>query len=251
MRYLLIITAVLLAIAGCGKKGKLIPPQTFNTAPVNNLKVAQKGDNFQISWSIPYHNEEGSALTDLAGFRLFRRTVLPPSEDCETCSDAYQVVKEVDLDYLRDARRLGNNLYVTDAGVIAGTTYQYKVITLMKDGTSSEESNKFRLAKITPIPGPMLKALPTPTSIVLHWESMTVPATVKEKGYNIYRWRANDLPALVPLNSAPLLANDYEDLRLERGVSYVYSVRVVVEAAGASFESVASNQARAAMSEPD
>ena len=251
MRYLFVTTVVLLLASGCGKKGPLIPPEAFIPAPVSDLRVIQKGENFLVSWSIPDRDEGGRELRNLAGFRLFRREVLPPDQDCEACSDAYRVVKDIDLEYLRDARRSGDRIFTSETGVMDGTTYQYKVVSYLKDGTPSRESNRFRLTKIHPLPGPRLRALSTPTSIALHWDPAALPPKFKTMGYNIYRWRANESPAAVPQNDSPLKTTDYEDLRLERGVTYLYCLRSVVDADGISVESVCSNEASGALKEPE
>jgi len=251
MRYLFIATTLFFFLAGCGKKGPLVPPDARFSSPINDLKIIQKGENFQISWSIPNRGDEEEASRRLAGFRLLRREVLPPDQDCEICPNAYQVVKEVDLDYLRDTHLIGDRIISIDTGVITGKTYQYKVEPFMKDGTPGLESNKYRLMKYAPIQGPTLKAVPTPTSILLHWDNIALPANVKPKGINIYRWRTDESPEVTPLNSTPILTDDYEDLRLERKVTYHYYVRSVSEEDGILFESVSSNQVSGAMTEPE
>lgn len=251
MRYLFSFIIVSILLCGCGRKGPLIPPEALVPAPVNDLTVTQRGESFLVSWTIPDRDGGGRPVMDVSYFRLFKREVLPPDEDCEACIDAYRVLKEVDLDYPRDARRLGDRLFISDVGVTAGVTYQYKVVSYLKDGTPSPDSNKFRLKKIAPLPAPVLKALSTPTSVVLHWEEKEMPAYVNARGYNIYRWRASDPPAILPLNDTPIHGTGFEDFRLERGVSYIYSVRGVVEADGRQVESAFSNEVKEALTEPD
>jgi len=251
MKYLFPIVITFLLITGCGRKGALVPPEALLSAPVNDLMVTQKGESFQVSWSMPERDEGGRPIKDLAFFRLFKREVLPPEEDCEACPNAYRVLNDVELEYLRNARRSGDRLFLSDAEVVAGKTYQYKVVSYIKDGVPSSDSNKTRLTKIAPLPAPRLKVFSTPTSVLLHWEGMALPAHGKAVGYNIYRRRADGLPAIVPLNNAPLSGADYEDLRLERGVTYIYTVRNVVETDGAILESVPSNEARGTLAEPD
>ena len=87
---LLALAALALVLAGCGKKGPLVPPEALVPAPVANLAVAQKGARFQVSWSAPGKQEGGATLRDLAGFLLFRRPLLPPAEDCDECPSAYR-----------------------------------------------------------------------------------------------------------------------------------------------------------------
>lgn len=251
MKKLIPIIIIFLLITGCGRKGVLVPPEALLSAPVSDLRVTQKGESFQVSWSIPERDEGGRSIKDLAFFRLFKREVLPPEEDCEACPNAYQVMDDVDLEYLRNARRSGEQLFLSDAEVVAGKTYQYKVVSYMKDGAPSLDSNKTRLAKVVPLTAPRLKAVSTPTSVLLHWEESAMPAHGKAIGYNIYRWRADGLPGIAPLNNVPLSGTDYEDLRLDRGVTYIYTVRNVVESNGATLESVPSNEARGTLAEPD
>jgi predicted small lipoprotein YifL len=251
MKTLFPIIIAFLLITGCGRKGLLVPPESLLSAPVNDLTATQKGESFQVSWSMPEKDDGGRAARDLAFFRLFKREVLPPEEDCEACANAYQVLDDVDLEYLRNARRSGDRLFVSDAAVVAGKTYQYKVVSYMKDGAPSRDSNKSRLTKFVPLPAPRLKVISTPTSILLHWEGTALSEQGKALGYNIYRRRADGLPSFVPLNEALLSGTDYEDLRLDRGVTYTYSVRTAVESNGAVLESIPSNEEQGTLAEPD
>ena len=251
MKKLYPIIIVFLLITACGRKGALVPPEALVSAPVNDLVVTQKGESYQVSWSIPEQDEGGRATRELAFFRLFKREVLPPEEDCEACVDAYRVLNDVDLEYMRNARRSGDRLFFSDAAVVAGKTYQYKVVSYTKDGAPSRDSNKSRLTKSAPIPAPRLRVISTPTSMILHWEMTALPAHGKTIGYNIYRRRADGLPAISPLNDVPLSGAGYEDLRLDRGVTYIYTVRNVVESKGAILESIPSNEERGTLAEPD
>src|SRR4051794_38797144 len=88
-----------LALCGCGKKAGLIPPEALVPAAIADLKVHQLGDQFQVSWSAPTHQEGGGRLKDLAGFILLRHEILPPEQECDLCPDAYRSVARVELDY--------------------------------------------------------------------------------------------------------------------------------------------------------
>jgi predicted small lipoprotein YifL len=251
MKILFPIIIVFILITSCGRKGALVPPEALVSAPVNDLVVTQKGESYQVSWSIPERSEGGTPAGELAFFRLFKREVLPPEEDCEACLDAYRVLGDVDLEYMRNVRRSGDRLFLSDAAVAAGKTYQYKVVSYTKDGAPSHDSNKSRLTKSAPLPAPRLKAISTPTSILLHWEVSALPAHGKAVGYNIYRRRADGLPSIAPLNDIPLPGAEYEDLRLDRGVTYFYTVRNVVESDGSILESLSSNEEQGTLTEPD
>lgn len=250
MQRILMIT-VLVLLAGCGRKGRLIPPEALRPAPVSDLQIAQKGESFQVYWSQPAEGEGKRPIKDLAGFHLFKREVLPPDEDCESCPNAYKSLKIVDLEYLQDVRRIGGRLYISDADVETGKTYQYKLLSFQKNGTPSRDSNKARCKKVPPPAPPRLKAVFSPTGVLLHWEVGVLPANSTVIGYNIYRLRADALPPLVPVNAAPLQGSDYDDPRLERGVTYTYTVRTVAELEGVKVESEPSNEVKGALAEPD
>jgi predicted small lipoprotein YifL len=251
MRKVLFTLVIIILFAGCGKKGALISPDAQLPAPVNDLRAAQIGGSFQLSWSLPTQDERGRALKDLAGFRLFKREVLPPDEDCESCPNAYRLLKIVDLEYLQDVRLVGGRLFFRDTDVITGTTCQYKVISFHKDGTSSRDSNKARLKKVAPLAPPRLTAQFSATGVLLHWVGGSAPANGKVLGFNVYRWRADALPALVPLNDSPVKLPDYEDLGLERGKTYIYALRAVAEVEGGMVESELSNEVKGSLAESE
>jgi predicted small lipoprotein YifL len=251
MQRILMITVLALLLAGCGRKGKLIPPEALRPAPVSDLQIAQRGESFQISWSQPAQGEGKRPIKDLAGFHLFKREVLPPEEDCESCPTAYKLLKNVDLEYLQDVRRVGGRLFLSDADVVTGKTYQYKLLSFQKDGTPSRDSNKARCKKVSPPAPQRLTAVFSPTGVLLHWEGEVLPVNSKVIGYNIYRLRADALPPLVPVNAAPMPGSDYDDPRLERGVTYTYTVRTVAEMEGVKVESESSNEVKGTLAEPD
>jgi predicted small lipoprotein YifL len=251
MRKILFALVIITLFAACGKKGVLISPDAQLPAPVNDLRAAQMGESFQLSWSLPTQEERGRALKDLAGFRLFKREVLPPEEDCESCPNAYRLLKSLDMEYLQDVRLSGGRMFLRDIDVISGTTCQYKVVSLRKDGTSSRDSNKARLKKVAPPAPPRLTAHFSATGVLLHWEGGAAPANGKLLGCNVYRWRADALPALVPTNDSPVPGPDYEDLGLERGKTYIYALRTVAEVEGGMVESELSNEVKGTLVEPE
>jgi predicted small lipoprotein YifL len=251
MRKIIFALVIITLLAGCGKKGVLIPPESLLPAPVNDLRVIQKGESFQLSWAPPSREAGGRSLHELTGFRVFKREVLPPDEDCEACANAYTLLKSVFLDYLQGVRRYDDHLLLSDADVIVGKTYQYKLVSFIKDGTAGHDSNKARCKKAAPPPAPLLKAVFSPTDISLSWHEGFPPINGRIIGYNIYRRRADELPALAPLNNSPIPGDEYDDLRLERGVTYIYSVRTVAEVDGVLVESEPSNEIKGTLAEPD
>lgn len=250
MKKLLLVALFAWAVVGCGKKGPLIPPEAFQPAPIGNLQVVQKEDRLYVSWGAPTVDAAGRPLKALAGFRLYRREVLPPDQDCESCPDAYRLLKTVDLEYPQEVRRINNRYVFADSGLKIGTLYQYKVIAFNRDGTESAASNRARWKMALPPPAPRLQAVATPTGIQLSWEPGSTPGP-DFVGYNLYRRRSDDISSLELLTPVPIKEQRFEDLQLERGVTYLYLVREMIGVGGESVEGAASNEVRAALTAPE
>lgn len=250
MKKYVLLGFIILLLAACGKKGALIPPEAMVPAPIADLTVQQKGESFLVSWSQPGREEGGGRLRDLAGFRVFRREVLPPGEDCEECPSAYRLVKAVDLEYLGDVGRVGDLIFFGDGDLAEGRTYQYKAVSFKRDGTESAPSNRARKRKVAPPAAPQLKALSTATGVVLTWEPAVVAAGGRLVGYNVYRHRTGAGLSPQPLNSSPLTDARFEDLRLERGAKYGYGVRTVVRMGEETVESGLSSEVAGALAPP-
>jgi hypothetical protein len=234
------VAVILSVVAGCGKRGALIPPEALVPAPVKDLAVAQKGARFQVSWSAPGKDVAGRTLRDLAGFELFRRLVLPPAEDCEDCPTAYQQMVRVDLSYLQGVRRTGNLFLYDDSDLTSGKIYQYKVRSFSKEGAQSSDSNRARHAVLAAPAPPVLEAISSPAGVVLAYLA-PAPKEGKLLGYNIYRTKKGGVMPPAPLNPAPLAATTYEDKLQLLGVPYDYQVTTVAVVDGETVESPPSN----------
>jgi predicted small lipoprotein YifL/fibronectin type 3 domain-containing protein len=247
----LLFLIVVFSLVGCGRKGPLKPPEALVPAPVADLRVHQQGDRFLVSWSRPAGEEGGGALRDLDRFQLFRREVLPPGQDCEECTDAYKLVKTVDLDFPRGVVAAGSRYYYYDLDPVDGTTYRYKVLSLKKDGTISRDSNRADAKKVAPPAPPALTAASSLGSVVLTWQGGMPPPDGRIEGYNIYRKEGGEKIYLLPLNGTPVKEETFADTHLEWGKQYDYAVRTVARVAGEAFESALSNQVRGALAEPE
>lgn len=250
LRHLLLFL-LLLALAGCGKKGALVPPEALAPAAVSDLAVRQRGQAFQVSWTAPGKEEGGVPLArGLAGFLLLRRTVLPPDQDCEECAAAYAELRHVDLEYLQDVRKIGSLLLLEDPFIQDGETYQYQVIALQHDGTRSRESNKPRRTAFTAPPPPLLHATGAPGAITLEFSSPPLSRGTF-LGYNVYRGKKGEPDPIAPLNASPIAAASYQDDHVQAGVVYRYLVRGVASIDGVTVESAGSNPAEASLLELD
>jgi len=241
----------LCVLAGCGKKGPLMPPEALVPASVTDLRVEQLGGEFVVSWSAPASEQGGRRLKDLASFQLFKREVLPPGEDCEECPTAYRLVKMVDLDYLQGIEAVGNRYRYRDLDLVEGKTYRYKVLSLKKDGTVSRTSNQAGRKKVaSPLP-PVLKGKSTLSAIMLEWNGAAAPVNGRIEGYVVYRKVSGERTYPSSLTQVPLTATNFEDTQPEWGKKYDYAVRTVAVVGGETVESELSNEIQAALAEAD
>lgn len=248
--HVLTLVLALSLLSGCGKRGALVPPEALVPAPVSDLALAQKGGRFQVSWSAPSRQEGGGALSDLAGFLLLRRVVLPPGEDCEECPTAYSTLAKVDLDYPQGARRLGNLWLYDDFDLKAGRVYQYKLRSFTTERAQSRDSNRARRTVLIPPLPPVLEAQSSATEVTLSFVALP-PEQGTLLGYNIYRSKKDEELPVFPLNPAPVTGNRYQDRLSRLGVSYSYAVTSVAEFNGETVESAPSNLVEGILLLPD
>lgn len=243
MKKLLILLPLILMLAACGKRGPLVAPEALVPAPIKDLGVEQKGNRFQVCWSAPGKEEWGGPLKDLAGFRVFRREVLPPDEDCETCPSAYRQVKTVDPEYLQDVLRYGSLYCFFDTELRDGKSYQYKVISVDAEGAASQDSNKVRRKKALPVPPPELSAVPAPRGVMIQWRQGALPPGGTLEGFAVYRVQAGEeFMPLAPMTVVKGDATGFEDPAMEHGMLYRYAVRTVAVFEGEKVESDLSNE---------
>jgi predicted small lipoprotein YifL len=232
---------MVVSLVACGKRGPLVPPESLVPAAIRDLKVEQKGNRFLVCWSEPSKLESGSKLEGIAGFRVFRREVLPPDQDCEDCPSAYLLQRTVDPEYLQDVLRIGSRYCFSDAELTDGTTYQYKVITVDASGVSGKDSNKARREKTASPATPRLSATTIPTGVVIRWEPVQDATGTTLEGYAVYRKREGGSMSLYPVATLAADVTRFEDKEMEHGVKYVYGVRAMARAGTETVEGELSN----------
>jgi predicted small lipoprotein YifL len=232
---LLLLTLFFLCTA-CGKKGVLIPPDGYVPTPVSSLQVVQQGDSFRISWLAPDQELSGTGSSPIAGFRLYRRELRSPADECTSCGIEDILVRSVDLEYLQDVVREGNLFVTYDGDVQRGKSYLYKVTTFEKGGGESRDSGRVKRKKVTPPPVPVVTIGEVPAGMMLVWSNVQVP-TGSLVGYTVYRSRLTQRSVLRPLNPRPVTENRYEDLRMEQDTPYRYVLRTVAIVEGETVES--------------
>jgi predicted small lipoprotein YifL len=236
----LLFLVMLLLCTACGKKGPLIAPDGYAPPPVSALEVVQQGERFRISWQAPEQESAGGSSL-LAGFRLYRREIRTPADECLTCGVEDLLIRSVELEYLKDTVRLGNLFVLFDGDVWVGKSYLYLVTAFEKGGGENRDSRRVKRKKVIPPPAPVATGGEVPAGIMLEWPDVVVtPGTLT--GYNIYRQRPAEPFVLRPLTKAPVTETRYEDLRMEPGTVYRYTLRTVARVDGETVESDPSPQ---------
>jgi predicted small lipoprotein YifL len=243
---LLVALVLLLTVAaGCGRKGPVRPALLPLPAAAENLSLQQRGDSLLLAWDIPARNQDGSAPTDLQGFRIFRMRI-EPQTDCPECRDASSLLYDLDLEYLRQARRVGERLYMQDGPLQAGFAYRYRIIPVTRAGREGAAAT---------IQQNYLPAPPAPAELVasgldrmvrLRWQGVADDrADGEPSGFRVYRRLDGALFPPVPVNRQPLVEPFFEDFGLQNGQLYHYSVTAVIRVGEQTVESALSESASA------
>lgn len=224
---LFIISLMFSLLTGCGMKGPVQPLQKPLPAAPPEISLAQKGERLLLSWKIPETNQDGSELTDLARFRIYRMEY-DPDDECPGCKDTSTLRREVDLEYLKDVARRDDRLYFWDEEVKTGTGYNYRVAPVTEKRREGASAVARRAVIAPPRPPSELSARGLDKQARLRWdESSAADAGVEILGYNVYR-AVGDQPFVgAPVNSKILASPEYEDFGLENGQTYRYAVRSV------------------------
>ena len=236
LRKLLILLLLLPALVACGKKGPVRPLLQALPAAPGDFSVRQLGTRFLLAFELPTKNQDGSPLTDLQGFQVYKMKY-DPVQDCPECRDTSVLLQSIDLDYLRGVTRSGNRLELWDGGLEPGFGYQYRVAAVTRKGAAGLPSVIRRSYFAPPAAPTGVQIAPHDQMVRLQWQPLTgFPKAGELAGYNVYRrLPGTPFPAL-PVNHAPVKTAFYEDYGVKNGQGYDYALRSVVTISGTVVE---------------
>jgi predicted small lipoprotein YifL len=229
MRKLIFVLLVMI-LSGCGKRGPLIPPEAQVPAAVSDLSVRQQGSVVTVSWSAPTKSVGGKPLDGIALYRVYRREVLPPAEDCEGCPGQYRLVKTVDPAYLEDVSRSGNSFSYTESVPSDNRTWQYRVVAVDRGGSESALSKPVRFSALPAPSPPLLTAVSGIEGIRLSWAPVP-PQEGKAVAFVLSRKKKGE-KEFARIATLPGEETTYLDQRVELQAPFRYVVQSVVEARG-------------------
>jgi len=221
---------LLLLLTGCGIKGPLQPKSVALPAAVGELQLLQQGEELVLLWRAPTANQDGSTLTDLAGFNIYRLSYLP-EDYCDECRDPQFPVASLVVDDPNTLRGADGSFRWRDHYVAVGSGYRYTVLA-MTTGDLAGAATKIHRVVLPPPPSPAaFSAIPLDRGARLNW---TRPAELDPAaewlGVQVYR--GSDDGPLQPLPGEARLDDHYDDFGLENGQSYRYGLRSVVRING-------------------
>jgi hypothetical protein len=239
---LLLLTAI---PAGCGKRGPVRPLRQPVPGAVEEFSLRQQGDRMLLVWTLPRQNEDGTPLTDLAGFRIYRAT-FEAGDDCPECLETPKLRLLVDLEYLRAVARVDDRFFAADPGLQPGLGYQYRIIPFNRWGQDGKPAlQRQLLAEPPPAPAEVV-AEDRDGALLVTWQpTSSLPDGMELLGYNVYRRRPGRAFPPAPLNREPVAETLFEDRDFTAGRTYMYAVRAVVRQDGRVLESRLSNIAPA------
>jgi predicted small lipoprotein YifL len=244
MRTIIALTFVAFLVTACGKKGPLVYPEMLVPAAPSNVAVQQSGNSLKLSFALPSKDRSGRSLLGLAGVTILKRDAMAGQlPGCPACTDDYSLFRKLNLDLLpTGTQRNGSLIFLLDGDVRYGREYSYIVTAFTRENVAGASSAPITGGMVQPPLPPLLKVSSQPTQINLEFVgSSQVDGTFA--GYNLYRAVKGEAFSYWPLNSESLKVNQYSDVGLERGTTYVYAVRSIVRsAAGAVVESGMSDE---------
>lgn len=246
---LISLLAAIVLLAGCGKKGALIPPEALVPAPVADLQLAQRGDTFRLSWSAPSREESGRPLKGGIRFRLQRREVLPPGQDCSACPEVWKLLAEIDPAVFTGLERSNGRFTYTDRAALPDLTYQYRVQAVDASGGLSRVTLLPPRQRLAPPLPPVLQAKAGANGIHLEFVAPTLASRETNVGYLLLRQEAGQPPR--QLTTAPVSAVSFVDHEVRLGSTYRYIARTVATIAGQTVESADSNEAGITVTLPE
>ncbi len=219
-------------LVGCGRRGPPLPPRPVTPAAVGALRAEPRDSAILVSWSRPSRNEDGSPLTDLREFRLYRAVGAPGSGRGARLT--FSLLATIRAEQPENAAVQGDQYAFRDdaggAGLMPGIRYTYRVQAVNARGQTGPPSVE-AWVDLAPAPPPPvgLVAQAGDAMVSLSWEPPAAPPGPAGglRGYNLYRGVRPGVYGSQPINAGPILETQFRDAGVENGTTYYYVVRSV------------------------
>jgi hypothetical protein len=136
---LLFITALFLA--SCGLKAPPLPPEAVVPERIEDLKVKMIEGGVTLKWTVPTTNTDGTALTDLVGFKVLRKDVPDEDVDCPPCTGEFNEIADFTVLVPGKAVISEGAVLFSDTSLSPFVKYTYVVLSYNSAGNFSRTSN--------------------------------------------------------------------------------------------------------------
>jgi len=235
-----------LALAGCGKKGPIVPPERRLPQPPADMQTTVDDRVIVVRFVSPHNRVDNSRLRDLTLMRLFRREEVPVGPPKPAMRSGERVVGYVEIVRIElsvspppNVQVSGDTVVVKDEkGLSLGKRYAYVATAEDASGRISAPSAPVVVTFLAaPASPPGLVAQAGDKQVSLHWDAPTTlidGAPVSgELRYILLRGAGEG--GLAPITPAPIAATTYTDTAVSNETTYHYAVKGIrVEPAGSA-----------------
>ena len=134
----LMISATVSMMGGCGKKGPPVPPTGSRPPSVKDLAYGIRNNTIELSWRIPTPDEE--ARLPITGFLIYRSQQSELEKACPNCPILFKLIGDVPVRGPGTGQPAKPPITFTQT-IEAGYRYTYKVHGYSSDGIRSKTSN--------------------------------------------------------------------------------------------------------------
>jgi len=231
----LVLIFVVAVINGCGYKTNPRPATDASPSEIGLVNAQGHKDRIVLKWEVPQRNTDGSALTDVSGFKVYR-TAHKIDEDCQNCESKSVLHANIDYHNPSNAKIEKGMVTFSDGQVAPGYVYYYYVSVYNLRGRESKTSQEVAVVFDKAPPAPEgVKAEVGAKGVRLEW---TVPEDGQGiKNFRVYRADAETPGDLTSIGSTKWGENSFTDKTAEIGKTYRYAVSSLKMNRGVSIES--------------
>jgi fibronectin type 3 domain-containing protein len=233
-------------LAACGYKTNPRPATATIPGEITWTDARAYSDRVALRWQLPLANVDGSRLTDISGFKVYRAEQ-KTGEECENCEEKKTMHANVDYQNPTNAVIANGEVTYTDKDVTPGNTYFYSVSAYNLRGRDGKLSENMTVQLDEPPPAPEgLRAMTEAGAVTLEWTSGTQGSGIK--GYRVYRGTTSNTGEMKPVGETKVPETSFVDKDVEKEKNYYYVVRSFKMNRVVPYESVASPIARVTVS---
>lgn len=221
----LLLGASFLFLGGCGYKDLPVAPGKVVPEPVSDLLYNVSDKGLELTWSYPVKTIQGSTITDISSFDLYRAAV-PLADYCGGCPIPFGKAIKVDGGAVFDGKLRRKVSYKT-SDLQSGYKYFYKVTARTSWLAASADSNVVTFVWYQPAKAPTgLKATAGDRQVTLKWNAVTElsdgSALENPMKYQLMRSAGGQDFTKV---GEPVTATTFTDKQVRNGQKYFYTVQ--------------------------